>query len=65
MPNISTTMYLNDIDYNEKYMPRKEEILKKMRSYIREELGISQPTSARQQPKVKMEKPNTKGNSEE
>jgi len=40
MPNISTTLYLSDKDYNERYLPRKKEILEKMRKYIRQELGI-------------------------
>ena len=40
MPNVNTTLYLSDDDYNEKYLPRKKEILEKMRKFIREELGI-------------------------
>lgn len=40
MPNINTTLYLSDEDYNEKYLPRKQEILGKMREVIRDELGI-------------------------
>ena len=40
MPNIATTLYLSDKDYKEKYLPRKNEILDKMRNFIREELGI-------------------------
>ncbi len=41
MPNVNTTLYLSDDDYNEKYLPRKKEILEKMRIFIREELGIA------------------------
>jgi hypothetical protein len=41
MPNITTTMYLSDEDYNEKFLPRKKEILDKMRSIIRKELNIT------------------------
>jgi len=40
MPNVNTTLYLSDDDYNEKYLPRKKDILEKMRKFIREELGI-------------------------
>lgn len=40
MPNVATTIYLSDEDYNEKFIPRKTEILQKMRDYVREELGI-------------------------
>jgi len=40
MPNVTTTLYLSDEDYNEKYLPRKKEILDKMRKFIRDELGI-------------------------
>jgi len=40
MPNINTTLYLSDDDYNKKYIPRKREILDKMRVFIRKELGI-------------------------
>jgi hypothetical protein len=40
MPNITTTLYLSDEVYNEKFLPRKKEILDKMRATIREELGI-------------------------
>lgn len=41
MPNISTTLYLSDKDYEEKFIPRKTEILEKMRQVVREELGIT------------------------
>jgi len=41
MPNINTTMYLADADYD-KYITRKKEILNKMRDYIRKELGVEQ-----------------------
>ena len=40
MPNIQPTLYLSDEDYNEKYLPRKKEILNKMRNNIRKQLGI-------------------------
>jgi len=40
MPNINTTLYLSDEDYNEKFLPRKAEILEKMRVEVRKELGI-------------------------
>ena len=40
MPNVNTSMYLSDEDYNEKFMPRKKEILNKMREFIRKELDI-------------------------
>jgi len=40
MPNITTTVYLSDEDYNEKFLPRKQEILNDMRNHIREKLGI-------------------------
>ncbi len=40
MPNISTTLYLSDEDYNEKFLPRKTEILNIMRSAVRKELGV-------------------------
>ena len=43
MPNISTTLYLSDDDYNTKYLPRKKEILEVMRDAVREELGIAKP----------------------
>ena len=40
MPNITTTLYLSDEVYQSKFLPRKKEILDKMRTSIREELGI-------------------------
>lgn len=40
MPNVTTTLYLSDEVYNNKFMPRKKEILKKMRAEVRKELGI-------------------------
>ena len=40
MPNINTTLYLSDEDYNDKYLPKKKEILEKMRAFIRKELGV-------------------------
>lgn len=40
MPNITTTLYLNDEDYKEKFLPNKEEILSKMRRKVCEELDI-------------------------
>jgi hypothetical protein len=41
MPNVTTTLYLSDEVYNEKFLPRKKEILDSMREYIRKELGIT------------------------
>lgn len=38
MPNIATTVYISDKDYAEKFLPRKKEILEKMRTVIRKEL---------------------------
>lgn len=46
MPNISTTVYLNDEDY-QKYLEQKEEILKLMRDTVRTKLGIKHPTDNR------------------
>jgi|AntAceMinimDraft_16_1070373.scaffolds.fasta_scaffold612716_1 hypothetical protein len=40
MPNITTTLYLSDEVYKSKFLPRKTEILDKMRISIREELGV-------------------------
>lgn len=42
MPNIATTIYVNDEIYAKKYMPRKQEILKKIRSMVRKELGLKE-----------------------
>lgn len=41
MPNITTTLYIPDEIYNEKFLPRKKEILTRMRDEIRKELGIT------------------------
>ena len=41
MPNVTTTLYLSDEVYNEKFLPRKKEVLDKMRANIREELGVT------------------------
>ena len=41
MPNVTTTLYLSDEDFNEKFMPRKKEILSKMREAIRKELKVN------------------------
>jgi hypothetical protein len=41
MPNITTTLYLSDEDYNDKFMPRKKEILNRMREVVRKELGVT------------------------
>ena len=43
MPNINTTLYLSDDDYNKKFLPKKKEVLEKMRNFIREELKIDKP----------------------
>lgn len=40
MPNVSTTVYLSDDDYVNKFKPRKKEIMQKMRDFIRAELDI-------------------------
>lgn len=40
MPTVTTTLYLSDEDYNEKYLPKKQEVLNKMRIFIRNYLGI-------------------------
>jgi len=40
MPNITTTLYISDDVYNKKFLPRKSEILNKMRNEIRKELGL-------------------------
>ena len=40
MPNVTTTLYLSDEAYNEKFLPRKKEILNNMREHIRKQLGI-------------------------
>lgn len=41
MPNITTTLYVSDEDYVNKYEPNKDKILKRMRDIMREEMGIS------------------------
>lgn len=40
MPTVNTTLYLSDKDYVN-YLERKDEILDKMRDFIRKELGIT------------------------
>jgi len=40
MPNVTTTLYLSDEVYNEKFLPKKKEILNEMREHIRKQLGI-------------------------
>ena len=49
MPNVSATLYLSDDDYNTKYLPRKKEILAKMRTLIKIELGVTQKEETPQQ----------------
>lgn len=39
MPNISTTLYVSDDVFKNKYMPRKKAIMSKMREYIKKELN--------------------------
>ena len=52
MPNITTTLYVSDEDYVEKYEPNKQKIVQRMREIMREEMGISK--------KDKRKKDNTK-----
>ena len=40
MPNVTTTLYLSDEVYNKDFLPKKKEIMEKMRSHIRDQLGV-------------------------
>lgn len=56
MPTVNTTLYLSDIDYV-KYLERKDEILDKMREFIRQELGITKVIVPNKD-KIKQDDPN-------
>lgn len=43
MPNITTTLYLNDEDYYKKYLPNKKVAQAKMREELRKFLGVKTP----------------------
>lgn len=45
MPNISTTLYVSDDVYKNKFMPRKKQVLRAMREAVRKELGIHNENS--------------------
>ena len=55
MPNITTTLYLSDEDYVDKYEPNKSKILKRMREIMRAEMGI---TTKKEKKKLNVSKNN-------